>query len=269
MTSRFRNLADMASAFFRIAVLEAFAYPASFLLGRIGQVTPILIFAFVSDAVVGDASYFAYVVIGMLVAQLLDAGINGLSGQLATEISTGRLEGYLAEPVPIWFLPFGFMQFDLLVRLGGAAVITVIAIPLGAQFNGGVKLLAAIAITLLGLLAVLSVSIVGAGLQLIAKKADVLLTVYSVGSRFFAGVLFPVSSLPGFLQPVSYLFPQTYAIQAVRSLMLDDTRFDATMEPRTAILALVVYIAIAMPVAIWVFLRAVRYGRQRGLLTGY
>ena len=37
---------------------------------------------------------------------------------------------------------------------------------------------------------------------------------------FLCGIIWPVAELPGFLQPISWALPLTYAVQAARELMI-------------------------------------------------
>lgn len=268
MTSA-RQLAHVSLAFVQISWRESFAYPASFILGRVNLIFPVIAFAFISKAVAGDESYFSFVVVGMLVAGILEAGIGGLSEKLNLEINTGRLEGYLVEPVPTWFLPFGLTIFDLFVRIAGAVLMLVLAMALGADFRGGLPMVQASALIFLGLLAVLSISIAGAGLQVVAKRAGTVLSVYSFAARFFGGVLFPIDVLPAAIRPISYLFPHTYVVSSARGLLLDDDTIGTATDPGQTIVVMLLMVALVLPISLWTFKRAVRYGKERGLLAGY
>lgn len=268
--TRLTTLWHVSLAFLQITWREAFAYPVSFLLGRLGVVFQVFVFAFISKAITGDSSYFAFAIVGMLVAGILEAGLRGLSERLTVEINTGRLEGYLVEPVPPWFLPFGLTVFDLGVRLLASAFMLLIALPLGAHLVLGWALVQSIALTLLGLLAVLSVSIAVAGLQLVAKRANAVMDVYSLSARFFGGVLFPIEVLPGWAQPISLLFPHTYVISSVRGLMTGrEQQLTDALAPTTTIAVMLVMVAVLLPLSLWVFLRSIAYGKERGLLAGY
>jgi len=48
-------------------------------------------------------------------------------------------------------------------------------------------------------------------------------------SIFFSGFLIPIGSMPGWLQPVSYVVPLTYAIDALRNVMLKGTGIEGIL----------------------------------------
>lgn len=260
-------------AFLRIGVLDALSYPLSFLSGRLSVVVPLVAFSLISEFLAPDGradEYFAFVVVGLVVAAILDAGTRGMSDRLGTEINTGRLEMYLTEPVPTTFLPVGLVQFDLFARILTAAIVAGLSVPLGARYVYGWPNVLAALVLVLGLLATMSIALTGSSVKILAKRADPLLTVYSLGAQIFGGVYFPVDQLPGFLQPFSWLFPHTFVIAVARRLVLPRGGIaDGGPATATAVVALVAIIAVMGPLGVWTFRRAVAYGRQRGLLSGY
>ncbi len=74
------------------------------------------------------------------------------------------------------------------------------------------------------------------------------------------GVYYPVATLPGWLQPISWALPPTHVFEGMRAIMLDHV-FRADLLA-SALLLNLVYIAIAMTA----FLFAFRKARERGQL---
>lgn len=260
-------------AFLRIGVLDAVSYPVAFVMSRLNVLMPVVLFAFIANLLAtGEqtgSEYFSFVIIGLVASELLDAGARGLGDQLSQEINTGRLETYLIGPVPLPFLPFGLVQFDLLARIATSVIVIAISFPLGAQYEIGWSAAGAAGIVLLGLGATMSVSIAGSAVKLLAKRSDPVLILYAMGGRFFGGVFFPIDQLPDFLEPVSYVFPHTYVNAVARDLLLPSTQFQTGVSARTAVLALVGMIVVVLPIGLRFFLRAIEYGKRRGLLVGY
>src|SRR5260370_38482286 len=74
------------------------------------------------------------------------------------------------------------------------------------------------------------------------------------------GVYYPISTLPSWLQPISWALPPTYVFEGMRSIMLDHVfRTDYLM---SALLLNVVYIAVGLTA----FLIAFYQARKRGQL---
>ena len=150
-----------------------------------------------------------------------------------------------------------------------AAIVFAIAIPLGAEFTIGWSTWNAAGIVLLGLGATMSIAIAGSAVKLLAKRSDPVLTVYALGARFFGGVFFPIEALPGPLRGFAYIFPHTYVNSVARDLLLPSAELETGVSPRVSVIALVAMIVVILPVGLRFFLKAIEYGKRRGLLVGY
>ena len=224
MLRRLLRGAQIQRAFFRLGWLGVASYPLAFVATNVSSVVPIVIYYFVAQfvdqtgsAVGGD--YFTFIVIGVVVAALLNAGLQGFGGQLDMEIKSGRLEALLVEPISWRLVPFGLVQFSLVAAAVLAGLTMIVSVFLGAQYKAE-GVLPAAAIIFLGVLATLGIGILGSSIRILAKRADPLLSVYTVLASVLSGVLFPVAILPFWLKPVAYLLPHTYVISATRRVLM-------------------------------------------------
>lgn len=81
--------------------------------------------------------------------------------------------------------------------------------------------LPAVIITLMStMLALISLGVFFASFFILTRAAEQLAVSFQAPIRYFAGVAFPVSALPQFLQFISYMLPITYGIQALRRTVL-------------------------------------------------
>lgn len=71
---------------------------------------------------------------------------------------------------------------------------------------------------------------------------------------FLSGVFFPVEQMPAFLQTVSKVLPLTYAVDALRKVMILGAGVEAVIVPLTFLIALGV---VTMTVSVPLFDRAV------------
>jgi ABC-2 type transport system permease protein len=78
-----------------------------------------------------------------------------------------------------------------------------------------------------------------------------------------SGVFYPITSLPGFLQPVSAMLPTTHAFAAGRSLV-DGSGLDMRALGLAAATT-----ALSVAVALWFLVRMLRLFRVRGYVTRY
>jgi ABC-2 type transport system permease protein len=70
------------------------------------------------------------------------------------------------------------------------------------------------------MLALISLGVFFASFFILTRAAEQLAVSFQAPIRYFAGVAFPVSALPQFLQFISYMLPITYGIQALRKTVL-------------------------------------------------
>jgi ABC-2 type transport system permease protein len=70
------------------------------------------------------------------------------------------------------------------------------------------------------MLALISLGVFFASFFILTRAAEQLAVSLQGPIRYFAGVAFPVSVLPQFLQFISYMLPITYGIQALRKTVL-------------------------------------------------
>lgn len=81
-----------------------------------------------------------------------------------------------------------------------------------------------------------------------------------------SGISFPVTLLPGVLQPIALMLPTTYAVDILRVQALGARPlFDPVLE----YVVLVAGTVLVYPLGRWVFALAERRMRQRGMLAQY
>jgi ABC-2 type transport system permease protein len=268
-----KRAAEVSGGFLRLGFEDSIAYPLGFAMSHMGAVLPALIYFFVAKLVdrsgpnVGE-DYYTFVIIGLVGVELLNAGLRSFSNEIDRALRMGWFEMILVEPVPWSLLPFAMSQWPALQSIVRSILILGIASALGAEYSitGIAPSLMALG---LGLAAGLAVGILSASLKVLAKSGDPILFVYSLAAQVFSGVYFPIEFLPGWLRPLSFLVPHTYVITALRrSLMPGGSKLPG-MELSGALLALLAFNLLAYPIALWLYNRAMAYGRKLGVLSGY
>jgi ABC-2 type transport system permease protein len=139
---------------------------------------------------------------------------------------------------------------------------------MGAEYQwSGIP--AALLILALGLGASLAVGLLDSAIRVLAKRADPILTIYTLAASVLSGTYYPLEVLPRWLLAVSWLLPHTYVLQALRSVLMPGTI--STQGPTTmqAILALVGFCLVFLPIGLWLYGRSLEYGRKMGVLSGY
>lgn len=175
---------------------------------------------------------------------------------------------FLVEPVRWRFLPFGMALWPITLGLASVSMIALTAAALGAQFRLE-NLPLALVFLLLALAAGLVIGTLSASLKVLAKSGDPVLFVYGLLTQIFAGVYFDLDVIPAPLRVISWALPHTYAIAALRRLLLPEGSQLPSISVATSTWVLVAFCVVGYPVALWVYGRALEYGRRLGVLSGY
>jgi ABC-2 type transport system permease protein len=272
MLAKVRRGGQIANAFMWIAYQDMIAYPLGFIITRIASFVSVLSVYFVAQLVdptgtVGG-DYFTFAIIGILSVQIMSVGLTAFTTNLDYIIQQGRFESYLVEPVNWRLLPFALGAWPMLVNTTIALLMGGLALLLGADIDVS-GLPVAILVLVLGVLAGHAVGILAASVKVIAKRGDPIIGLYTLASGFLSGTAFPVELLPVPLKVIAYCLPPTYVISALRQSLMPDASGLTGPTPLQAVLLLLVFIAIVYPIALWLYGRALEFGRKMGLLAGY
>src|SRR5207237_2972960 len=118
-------------------------------------------------------------------------GISDLSGEVDDAIQQGRLEMLLAEPMPWKLLPYGIVQWQLVVRVASCVVVGLISVVLGAHYRiVGIPM--AIALVVAGTAATMVIGMLAMSVKILSKRSDPVLLVYLMVSQVLSGLYFPL-----------------------------------------------------------------------------
>lgn len=266
-----RRLWSMTAAFIRMDAIEDLSYPLPFLLGELGILFPIVIYKFIGE-LVGDSSrvggdYFTFAAIGTTVTVIMQSALAGFGFTLQRAQNRGQFETLLVEPIPWIYLPFAMNLWRASLGLVNGVIVLVFAGVLGARYliSGIWPFLI---LVLLGIAASMSIGILAASLGVVAKRAAPVLALYGIASSLLGGALFSIDQLPGWLRPLSWVLPNTYVINASRSVLMSDPG-SFVLAPETAIIALLIFDTVTLTIGLWLYMRSLQYSRIAGILGGY
>jgi ABC-2 type transport system permease protein len=272
-TTRLRRTAEVGEAFFRIDWIDAKNYPLALLMRVLNALVPVVTYLFVAE-LVGDNGpdvafdYYTFVVIGLVTMGALAASLNSFGNSMLRLVTQGQLEMFLVEPVGWRVLPFAMMSWPGLMAVIISVATLLFSVPLGASYRVS-AIPAAFLILLLGSVATLAIGIAGASVKVLSKRSDPVLALYTIAASILSGAFYPIELLPGWLRAISWFIPHTYVMQALRRLLMPQGDVLAGPSTGMAILALIGFCLVAYPVALWVFDKALEYGRKIGALSGY
>lgn len=268
--SSMRRFPRIGWAFLARDAIEDVAYPLSFVLRQVGIIFPILLYFFVAQLVPSSSAtgdYFSATVIGLSTAALLQFAVSGFGGSLQRAQNLGYFETLLVQPVSWTLIPFAWNFWNLVLGALTTVLMFAIGIALGGEFMlSGVFPFVGLAV--LGCIASVGVGILSASLMVLAKKSQPVLTVYGLLASLLGGALYPISVLPEWLRPLSYLVPHSYVISGSRQLlMVDPPQQDFSLS--TAFLALLIFNVVVLALGIPLFRNSLQLARRMGTLSGY
>lgn len=271
--SRLRRAFQISNAFLRIGYADMISYPLTLGMQLLGASVPLVTFYFVARLVdrngpeVGG-DYFTFVVIGIIAMRILSVGLSAFGRRLHETMNQGQLEMYLVEPVRWRILPFVMIQWEVVVTFVISTLMLLVSVAMGAAYRWS-GLPTALMILALGLSASLAIGILDSAIRILAKRADPILTAYTLAASVLSGTYYPLEVLPSWLRALSWLLPHTYVLQALRSVLMRENIVYQGPTTAQAVLALAAFSLVFLPAGLWLYGRSLEYGRKMGVLSGY
>jgi ABC-2 type transport system permease protein len=211
----------------------------------------------------GAPSYFAFALVGIVLTVVLAAASTSLGMRIREEQLTGTLEALVVQPLNSVELALGLVGFPFLFAMFRALAYLGIAwawldVDLARADWGGVAL-----VFLSASLALTSLGIALGAIVFVIKRGDVLasLAVFALG--LISGSLFPISVLPGWLEPLAKIAPMRFAFDGLRSTLYRGSGWGEDV----VVLALLG--VLTLPLSIWIFDRSLRFAERKGSLAQY
>jgi ABC-2 type transport system permease protein len=261
-------------AFIKRDFLIEVSYRTSFILQAFGIFFSILVWYFVSRVVdappttpgLEGADYFAYVLLGLALLHYLSSALMSFGSKIRGEQMTGTLEAMLVTPTSIGTIVLGSSLWDFLLT----SIKVLVYLAIGRLLFGVVihleNLLPALLVIGLTVLAFSGIGILSAAFVLYLKRGDPITYLVASGSALVGGVFYPPEDMGPWLGALSRLLPITYALRALRRALLRGSQFSDLLPD---IRALLLFVAVLLPLGIVAFRIAVRKARQEGSLVQY
>lgn len=236
-----------------------------------------IIFYFVSQLVetahvpilskyVKQNNFFGFLLLGVAVSSFLSVSLNGFANKVRQAQVAGTFEALLVTPtsIPTIILSSTVGSFAFAsLRVVAYLVIGVMLFDMELTVR---NLPVAFAVLALTVITFSGIGILSASFVMVFKRGDPIGRLVTAVSVLFGGVYFPVEILPQDLQIISKAVPITPALSALRRLLLKGESAAAVTDDLGA---LALFAAILLPLAVGVFVFAVRRAKHEGTLTHY
>lgn len=266
---------SVAMAFLKRDFSQALSYRLSFLLQIGGIFFSVAIFYFLSE-LFGSAmspqleayggNYFSFVLIGLAFTGFLGLSLSSFATSIREGQMMGTLEIMLLSPTRLSVILLSSSIWSYLLTTFRVVLYLVVgAFVFGADL-GNANVGGALLIMFLSIASFTGIGVLSAALVLIVKKGDPVALILNGASSLLAGVFYPVTVLPNWLEPVSQVLPLTYALDAMRLAMLQG---HSIYELRNDIYILLLFTFVLTPISFLVFRRALKRAKKEGSLIQY
>jgi ABC-2 type transport system permease protein len=209
-------------------------------------------------------SYFDYALINVAFVTLQAAALRSFDTAIRNDQIFGTQEAVFSTPTSVtlvvlasgaWAFTLAFIQVGLYLA---------ISIPFGLHL-AHVNVPSLVAFTLLTITATVPLGIFSAAAVMRFKQGSPAQFIFGRATALLAGVLFPVSLLPFWLQACSWMLPITHALNGIRGAF----RGAPLSELAPEAMWLAVATAALIPLSVYVFQLAVARAKVDGTLGQY
>jgi ABC-2 type transport system permease protein len=167
----------------------------------------------------GNLEYLDFLIPGVIALTVFMGSVATTGSAIAGEKEDGTLVRMLMTPISKRSVILGKTIYQLILQLGRAVILILAAyLLLGFNMNGSWLLISLVLI-------VFTLGGVGMGIVMSSRVEDMesffqLNMLVTMPSMFVTGVFFPLSSVPDWMRYIAYCLPLTYAIDAMRIIMI-------------------------------------------------
>jgi ABC-2 type transport system permease protein len=219
-----------------------------------------------SKAVGSPDDYYAFVVVGLIIFAVLTSTLVTPVGTLRAELQAGTFERMVLSPFGAVRAIASLLNFPLALALTtGILSLAFAGIAFGLDLRWDTAALA-IPVAALGAIAFAPFGLAMASAVVVFKQTNAGATLVITAVSLLAGVYFPVSLLPGWIQWASDVQPFTPAVDLFRNLLVGTPLHDSA---GVALIKLAAFALVTMPLSLLLLRSAVQRSRRRGTIIEY
>jgi len=267
------RLLALVVAFLRRDWINETSYRAMLLIETLGVGSSLILFYSIGRLVGGQpeplreygGEYFPFALVGLAVSGYFSISLISASNRLRQAQTTGTLEAmFVTATPPGWLLALSTAWDYLLATIRLAIFVGVGVLAMGVDFDFNVW--AALPVIVLSLVSFVALGLIAASCILVVKRGDSIAILGNIITTVFGGVLFPITLLPEWARPISYLIPLSWALDGLRRATLVGA---GPRDISGSLLALAISALVLAPLA-WLSIRwATERVRRDGSLGHY
>jgi ABC-2 type transport system permease protein len=201
----------------------------------------------------GNPSYFEFLAPGIIAMIVMTAVLTGLAASVSREKEQGTLDGFLIAPISRFAIIIGKALAQAIRGMIQGIIVLFLAVWLfDVVIYGNVLLIALV--LLLGVFSFVGLGILVSAIASEQETATQILFMFQLPMLFLSGVFFPIQQMPKTMQYISKAIPLTYAIQALRKVLILGAGLNAI---RGELIVLVLFGTITLFISVPLFKRII------------
>jgi ABC-2 type transport system permease protein len=211
-------------------------------------------------------AYFAFVVVGIAITEVMVSTLAVLPQRVNQELYAGTFERLVLSPFGAVGGIVSMTAFPLLLAyMTALSSIAFAAIVFGLPLQWETVPLA-LPVAVLTSFAFVPFALFVCAAMMIFKQAASLAGLFTTGLSFVGGFLFPVALLPVWIHWASEIQPFTPAVELLRNLLVGTPM---TQSREAAVAKIAGFAVVLFPFAVLMLRACVRYAQKKGTVTEY
>jgi ABC-2 type transport system permease protein len=209
-------------------------------------------------------SYFDFAVVNIAFLAFQATALGSFERSIRDSQVFGTLEATFATPTSVGLVVLGSGAWAFALTILTSICYLLFGMLFGMRLDH-VNLLTCLVFLGLTITATAPIGIISAAAVMALKQGAPVQLLFNTAASIFAGVLFPISVLPAWLQYCSWLLPITHALNGIRA----GVQGARLVEVAPDLSWLCVASLFLLPCALWIFARAVARAKFDGTLAQY
>jgi ABC-2 type transport system permease protein len=205
---------------------------------------------------------------GLAVLNYFMTGFSSLANAIRQEQVQGTLESVLMTPISVPTVIVASSAWDFVQATFFSSLYLIFGwLFFNVHYQG--NFLLALAFLLLTTFVLSCLGILSASFAMVFKRGDPFGIFLGAGSALFSGVFFPtqlIGEYAGRVAGISRILPPTYGLDGIRRVLIEGQGFTQVREP---LVTLLLFLAVLLPLSLWIFGRAIRRAKREGSLIQY
>lgn len=209
-------------------------------------------------------NYFKFALVGLALNSYLRVGLVTITNDIRQSMNLGTLEAVCVTPVNHLMLLLYSSVWQFIFETFRVICFFVVGIFIFKADFDGANLVGALLVMLIVIPIFMMLGIISSSLIILLKRGDPIYWIFSSLGSILAGMLFPVSVMPDWLQMISKCLPLTHALEAMRMLILAGKTLG---QVKNSVIALFIFFVALLPLTYLINKVCIKLAKRTGAFS--